>query len=366
MSGLHTVARPVPEHPPSGRPATPRPDNPALSVSVVMPVYNGAVTLRQSLQPLLAMRERGEIAEIIVVDDGSTDATATIAHGLGVRVLASGGRFGPGGARNLAALAADGNVLWFVDADVVVHADAALVLVDALQRTGAAAVFGTYDDHPPAADFLSQYKNLVHGYYHRRKAGSAATFWAGCGAIDKRAFLEAGGFDGKRYPRPSVEDIELGWRLHRRGLAIELVPALQATHLKIWRWRNLLHTEIFLRAIPWSRFIHAQGAWTNALNISRGERLRALLCIGCVGTIACAVAGYAPAWLAALMLGCVAAGSASLFNFFRRRRGPVFAVGAVAFHQVYYLYSSAAFTWCWMERLALAAFGPPKRDADVR
>jgi glycosyltransferase involved in cell wall biosynthesis len=67
---------------------------------VIMPVYNGSSTLRQTLEPLLTMRRKGEVAEIIVVDDGSTDASAAIAADAGVTVLESGGRLGPGGARH--------------------------------------------------------------------------------------------------------------------------------------------------------------------------------------------------------------------------------------------------------------------------
>ncbi len=337
----------------------------APSISVIIPVYNGEATLRCSLEPLLGMRERAEIAEIIVVDDGSTDASAGIAAAMGVRVMGSGGRLGPGQARNVAAAVAAGGVLWFVDADVVVHADAARVLADALQRTGAAAVFGAYDDDPPGAGFLSQYKNLVHSYYHRREAGAADTFWAGCGAIRKEPFLEAGGFDGKRFPHPSVEDIELGWRLRQRGHSIQIVPALQAKHLKVWRLKTLLHTEIFRRAIPWSRLIHARDSGPDALNVGRGERLRALLVVLCLGTLALAVAGWAPVWLVAAMLVGVAIANAGLFEFFRRRRGAVFALGAVAFHQVYYLYSASVFAGCWIEHRWSVARLALRRDADA-
>lgn len=323
---------------------------PRMDISAIVPVYNGEATLQRSLEPLLAMREKGEVAEIIVVDDGSTDATAAIAASSGVRVMSSGGRIGPGGARNVAAASAGGEVLWFVDADVVVHADAARILAEALQRSGAAAVFGAYDDDPPAIDFLSQYKNLVHSYYHRRQAGSVDTFWAGCGAVRKQAFVDVGGFDGARYPRPSIEDIELGWRLHQRGLSIEIVPALQATHLKVWRLKNLLHTEIFLRAIPWSRFIQARGAWSDTLNVSRGERLRALLVVGLAVSIGLAAAGLAPALIPLALLVGIAIANASLFDFFRHRRGVMFALGAVLFHQAYYLYSAGAYAWCWLEQ----------------
>jgi hypothetical protein len=34
---------------------------------------------------------------------------------------------------------------------------------------------------------------------------------------------------------------------------------------------------------------------------------------------------------------------------FTRKRGPLFAAAAIVFHQIYYLYSTAAFLWCWLE-----------------
>ena len=68
------------------------------AISVVVPVYNGEATLARCLAPLVAFAVDGEIAELIVVDDGSTDASAWIAAEAGARVVPSGGRVGPGGA----------------------------------------------------------------------------------------------------------------------------------------------------------------------------------------------------------------------------------------------------------------------------
>src|SRR5437764_1379506 len=132
------------------------------TISVVMPVYNGRDFIPRSLPPLMEMVRRGELAEVIVVDDSSTDDTAALARSMGARVIPSGGRLGPGGARNQAAPMAAGEILWFVDADVVVHEDAARELRRAFREPSTTAAFGSYDDRPDAANFLSQYKNLVH------------------------------------------------------------------------------------------------------------------------------------------------------------------------------------------------------------
>jgi GT2 family glycosyltransferase len=332
---------------PSAR-AVPR-SSKTLTISAIVPVYNGEQVLRRSLAPLLTLRGAGEIAEIIVADDGSTDASAALAAECGARVVRSGGRLGPGGARNVAAAEARGDILWFVDADVVVHEDAARELLAAFDASGAAAVFGTYDDRPQATNFLSQYKNLVHRFYHHRERGDAQTFWAGCGAVRKDIFLACGGFDAERYPYPSIEDIELGSRLRRAGHRVVLAPEIQATHLKVWRLRNLVHTDIARRALPWSRLIQAEGGLPDALNVGIGERIKAALAAALVVSGAFAAASFAPLWLPLALLIAVAVANTPLFAFFRRARGMLFAVAGVAFHQLYYLYSSAVYAWCWIE-----------------
>ncbi|RMF20694.1 MAG: glycosyltransferase family 2 protein, partial [Deltaproteobacteria bacterium] len=171
-----------------------------------MPVYNGAAYLERSLAPLTAARERGEVAEILVVDDGSTDGGPALCEQAGARILSSGGRRGPAGARNTGAKAASGDILLFVDADVVIHDDVPRRAQAALAAGEHAAVFGSYDADPAADGTVSLYKNLLHHYVHQRGSPRASTFWAGCGAVLRQAFWDAGGFDADRFPFPSIED----------------------------------------------------------------------------------------------------------------------------------------------------------------
>lgn len=332
------------------------------TISVIMPVYNGSAFIRRSLPPLIGMLHRGEVLEVIVVDDTSGDDSAAIANELGATVMPSGGRLGPGGARNQAAAKVRSDLLWFVDADVVVHDDAALQLRKAFADPAITAAFGSYDDRPPAKNFLSQYKNLVHHFYHHRGRSEASTFWAGCGGVRKDAFLASGGFDVVRYTRPSIEDIELGYRLRASGGRILLLPALQGTHLKVWRFFNLIHTEVFCRAIPWSRLMLSQTGLVDDLNVGTAERFRAVLAAAFVASCAAVLVPVVPWWVPVVMFGVVAVANGSLLRLFNRRKGPLFALGGLLFHQLYYLYSSAAFAWCLLESRVQKPAGARRAD----
>lgn len=324
-----------------------------LAVSVIMPVYNGSEFIRESLPPLVEMVQRGEIAEVIVIDDGSTDGSEQVARQLGARVLSSGGRLGPGGARNQAAEVASGDILWFVDADVVVHRDAARRLLEGFRVEGVVAVFGSYDSNPPATNFFSRYKNLVHHYYHHKANEEAQTFWSGCGAVKREAFLGTGGFNVERYKYPSIEDIELGHRLIKAGGRVRLLRDVQCTHLKVWRFGNLIHTEIFRRALPWSRLILSSGEGIpDDLNVGMAEQARALVAAILLISVLAWLAGYLsfPILLIPFLLMVFANKEIALF--FNRRGGLLFAVRALLFHQVYYLYSASAFAWAVLERTA--------------
>src|SRR5215218_1961264 len=108
---------------------------------------------------------------------------------------------GPAAARNDGARRAAGELLVFVDADVVVARDALARMEAHLDADPAlTAAFGSYDDSPAASDPVSAFRNLLHHHVHQSSPGEVPTFWAGLGAIRRAAFLAAGGFDEARYP----------------------------------------------------------------------------------------------------------------------------------------------------------------------
>ena len=106
-----------------------------MTVSVLIPAYNAAATLGETLAALAAQTRRAD--EILVCDDGSADATAAVAEDFpGVRVLRQANA-GVSAARNALLAAATGEIVMFCDADDRPHADWIAVLAGRLEETGA-------------------------------------------------------------------------------------------------------------------------------------------------------------------------------------------------------------------------------------
>ena len=244
-----------------------------------MPAYNAAHLLPLVLTPLLAMRAAGEIDEILVVDDRSTDDTAAAARAMGATVLVTPQNGGPGVARNLASEQAMGEILWFVDSDVIAQPGGAALIRRAFAEPGVDAVFGSYDDDPGGTYWFSRYKNLLHRYHHQAARREVRTFWAGCGAVRAAAFRKVAGFDVETYRKPSIEDIELGYRITRAGGRILVEPDLLGKHLKVWTLRNAIHTDIYRRALPWARLMITREGLGDELNTGWPERARALVAL---------------------------------------------------------------------------------------
>jgi hypothetical protein len=185
-------------------------------------------------------------------------------------------RSGPASARNFGVRHSRGGIVLFIDADVVVRPDTiARVAAQFETNPGLAAVFGSYDDDPSAKNFLSQYKNLFHHYVHQTGEGEIRTFWSGCGAIRRSSFLALGGFD-PTYTRPSIEDIELGYRLRAAGAPIRLAKHIQVTHLKRWTFWDIVRTDLRDRALPWTALIARTRCLPDDLNLDWASRASAL------------------------------------------------------------------------------------------
>ena len=318
-----------------------------IRISVIVPVHNNPRELQECLSALQASACSG--SEILVVDDGSTDDVASVTARMGVRVLRLAVNSGPAAARNFGAAHARGDILFFVDADVVLAPGAVSRVVQMFrEQPGLAAVFGSYDSQPRAQGVVSQYRNLLHHFVHQQGRPDASTFWAGCGAIRRSVFKEIGVFDEKRFPRSSIEDIELGYRLRGAGYKILLDKALQGTHLKHWKLRSVIRTDITRRAIPWSRLILESKSAPDDLNLKREQRLSAGLVL--LGTLLVPFAALRVELLAlpAVAFAAMVVLNRGLFVFFLQQRGLRFAAACIPLHLLYYLYSGLSYLFVWI------------------
>ena len=245
---------------------------------------------------------------------------------------------GPAAARNEGAEQAGGDLLVFVDADVVVHADAFARIRRAFaDDDGLDALFGSYDDAPAADGVVSGFRNLLHHHVHQSSPGEATTFWAGLGAVRKTAFDAEGGFDAGRYPEPSVEDIELGMRLAASGRRIRLDPGIQGTHLKAWTLASMLRTDFAQRGVPWVELLLERPGARSALNLGWRHRLSAAAAVS--GACALLAARPRPALAAAAALVLL---NADFYALLSRRIGPSGAVAGVGLHALHHLAGAAA------------------------
>ncbi|WNZ24407.1 glycosyltransferase family 2 protein [Leptolyngbya sp. NK1-12] len=311
------------------------------TVSIVIPVHNGGENFHRCLSSLKQFIPAA--VEIIVVVDGSTDHSEQLAQEFGAKVLKFPTPGGPARARNLGASVAKGDILFFLDADVTVHADTLEQVVAVFRnQPDLAALIGSYDDAPGETNFLSQYKNLFHHYTHQTSSETASTFWGACGAIRRDIFLKVGGFD-QRYRYPSVEDIELGYRLKRAGYQIRLCKNVQVKHLKCWRPSSLLKAEFFYRALPWTELLWRDRQFVNDLNLKVSSRVSLLLTYGLLIAIIAVFWWRAAIWIA-IGLGCILfAINFPVYQFFQQKRGVWFACQTIVWHWLYFLYSGLAF-----------------------
>ncbi len=245
---------------------------------------------------------------------------------------------GPAAARNAGVEDATGDIVVFVDADVLPHADAFARIRNVFEADPAlAAVFGSYDDMPAEPGIVSQFRNLLHHHVHQQGAGDATTFWAGLGAVRADAFRAVGGFDADRYPLPSVEDIDLGTRLSSSGAKILLDPLVQGTHLKRWTLQDMVRTDFWQRGVPWIELMLRHGSGSTALNLGWRHRVSAAAAVVSALALLRGRPGTALAGLIALV-----ALNVELYELLLRRHGPVSVATGAGLHAVHHVTGALA------------------------
>ncbi|MCG8457155.1 MAG: glycosyltransferase [Holophagales bacterium] len=221
----------------------PQPDSPADDarprVSAIIAAYNAEATIVACVDSLLAQSHRP--VEILVADDGSTDATAELLEAHPRRSefqllrLENGG---PSRARNLGAAHARGDYLAFFDSDCRVDESCVEALLEGFDGDDVASVGGAQrspaDESPFGLEVQRYFETVgfLTGYLQQGEAGSIVdtAHNPSCNVIyRRRAFDAAGGFDERLWPG---EDVDLDHRLHRIGYRHRFNPEAVIEHYR--------------------------------------------------------------------------------------------------------------------------------------
>jgi GT2 family glycosyltransferase len=267
---------------------------PLPRISVVVCTYNGARTIRDCLEGLRRLDYPN--FEVIVVNDGSSDATPAIVGEYGFRVI-SGPNRGLSHARNVGLHAASGEIVAYIDDDAYPDSHWLRYLADSFLGSPHVGIGGP--NLPPPGDGLvaESVANAPGGPIHVLLSDREAEHIPGCNmAFRRSALLAIGGFDPQF--RTAGDDVDVCWRLRDRGWTLGFHPGAVVWHHRrnsmrtYWRqqvgygraeamlerkwpekynsaghvsWAGRLYGLGVAQAIPWRRDRLYQGSWGGAL-----------------------------------------------------------------------------------------------------
>lgn len=200
----------------------------ARSASIIIPTFNGALRIGNCLDALLLQTERRDV-EILVVNDGSTDNTVEVVARYSRVRLISQPNTGPAAARNRGATESRGTIILFTDDDCVPMQGWLDAMLDPFQDPEVVGVKGAYRTRQTR--LLARFVQIEYEDRYRLMAGLPSidfidTYSA---AFRRVRFLEMTGYDTS-FPLACAEDVELSYRMSRRGWTMRFAPAAIVYH----------------------------------------------------------------------------------------------------------------------------------------
>lgn len=224
-------------------------------ISIIIPLYNASTTIRNCI--LSVIQTGYPLLEVIVVDDASTEESPRVVEDLCqkypeiIKLIRLETNSGPAKARNVGAVSAKGDYLFFLDSDTVVLPDIFDNFV--LRMNHADAVVGIYHYESLNKGCAQNYKALLNNYFFSRKGViKYEVFDAARAGIKADVFHRIGGFNEHLRWGMDYENEELGYRLFK-SYEILLDPSVVVRHVfpnlrkltKTYFYRVALWMEIF-------------------------------------------------------------------------------------------------------------------------
>lgn len=209
-------------------------------VSIIVPVYNSAQTLPVLLDALMALDYPEPRREILIVDNGSTDATPDIARRYPVTLLEEHAVLTSYGARNCGARQANGDVLAFTDGDCAPVPGWLSGLVAGIEDPATGITVGeviAYDLDSPIARLTDEIGIMAHSHSLEHKSLSSAST---ANMLVKREVWQA--VEGFDETLPAFGDMDFCWRVQiESGLSVGYRPEAvvrhqhRTTYKALWR-----------------------------------------------------------------------------------------------------------------------------------
>lgn len=230
-------------------------------ISIVIPTYNSSRFMPGLLASIF--KQAVDNMEVIIVDDCSKDDTVEIAKGYPVTVIEMEKNGGPAKARNRGVNEAKGDIIFFLDSDVIVLDGTVREVKDYFENNPSAnCVIGVCATEPLNKGFVPTYMAMFE-YIHlvSVRDGKVSVFAPRCGAIKKELFLRVGGYD-ESYKGADVEDFELARRISRED-SIFLDPKILVRHQFVNNFSEAVR-NYFKRAVMWIHLFLKDRQFDNA------------------------------------------------------------------------------------------------------
>ena len=327
----------------------------SIPLSVVVPSHNSVATLRRVLAAIRMSELPPDRYELIVVDDASVDASATVAARYADTVIRLTGRpVGPAYARNRAAELARGEIVAFVDADILVRSTTLPTILSMFgEHPGVDAVSASHDAAPAAPNFVSQYWNLLLHFGEQRYVGPGGDLASGCTAVRRSVLMATGMYDEWRFGTTSLEGLDLGQRFQRDARRMLVSRKVQVTPLRQWTVGSLCR-EVWSRSRTLARSLgynQTRAAVPSEVVFTLSRAMPSALAVVSIVALSGAFVPT-PGWIEKGMIGMLGILLANLpvYRFFSTARGVAFAIFVVPLHLVTQSVAAVALCAGWVQR----------------
>ncbi len=213
-----------------------------VTLSVVIPLYNSERTIHKCLESVF--ESSSEILEVIVVDDCSTDLSAEIAQKFNIKYIKNEVNKGPGASRNVGIHHAQGDLVLFIDSDVMLNKQAIYEIKKYFEsnKDCQTVSFNLCTQDNLKNNFFTDYKNCYMNFI-LSKFEEDLNFVYGASCVTRKRNITLWP-EEIRY----TEDSLWGYWQHLKGHKINVIKSIKLIHLKEYNFKKLFINDFLISA----------------------------------------------------------------------------------------------------------------------